>query len=503
MSQIQQAQAPVFADYGGQNSPQISFGSAPPQGSLILLAIFANENSGAVTINSVPSGFTKVQDQDFASAVHVWLYYKIAGASEPTTYQVFLNRNTCCCLIGANYTGVDTSTVLDANATNNGTDTQCNTGSTPTASSVAERYFSIIGCQGNKNQFTSPSDGFSTLLTGGRTATGGAGNESVTYGLFTKDMPGPSTGPASMHAFISSSANYSALVATFRELPHTPVTWAKTGALVAGGTALSGPKGRTLIKTGSVVGDMKAVGQRSGTRAKTGTLISDGAAFSGFRPAFYGKKGALIIPGVVSGAKINFRGATITRITTDFVHGIAAAQVATTGSGPYQGAYTEFTPTQTDPHTASVWLRATVPIRLRIATAAGVTIATSPTIAPTGNWALQSLTPGAALINGTKYRFFIETTQAVATAFFIDAAQVEVGEVASPFTVGSRPSGGGPVGDVIREQKPAGLLGQYLVIPGSPGIWATYQVLYDNHPDYEEVLDSKQTYKQVYTNPGP
>jgi hypothetical protein len=113
------------------------------------------------------------------------------------------------------------------------------------------------------------------------------------------------------------------------------------------------------------------------------------------------------------------------------------------------------------------------------------------------------LTPGQPLVAGTKYRFVIETTEAVATAFYIDAAQVEVGVVASPFVTGSRPSGLGPVGDIIREQKPAALVGQYVVVPGSPGIWATYQVLYDSHDDYENVLDTKQTYKQAYENPGP
>jgi hypothetical protein len=502
MSSIVLAQAPKWiTDNNGQNpGTGITLDSVPPQGSIILWSVVINQYNGYVAVTP-PAGFTAIADRTSAN-MRVLSYYKIAGPSEPRSFvgSTPSSRPIGCIIV--NWSGEDSGAPLDVQTSATGNSVNPTTGTVSTSAVIAERHFAHIGYMQNVgSDLTNPTNGYSFIINTRVSGAGGNENLGFQWGVLERDMPGPSTGPAGCTVTAPIDHDWAGLVFAIRSY-HIPVTYVKTGQITANNVKVSGGKLRSYVKTGSVIGPASARGPRTVTRARAGTLISAGV-LNGFRPALYGRTGSLKLTSILSGDEVHFRGATITRITTDFLEGIAAAQVATTGAGPYQGAYTEFTPTQTDPHTASIYLRATVPLRLRIATAAGATIDTSATIEPTGNWMRAWLTPGQPMVAGTKYRFFIETTEAVATAFYMDAAQVEVGVVASPFVTGSRPSGLGPVGDIIHEQKPAALVGQYVVVPGTPGIWSTYQVLYDNHIDYEDVIDTKQTYKQAYENPGP
>jgi hypothetical protein len=497
MSTIVSAQATKFTEYDSQNTPLATFGVAPPQGSVMICILFINVYPGDVTPAMMGTGWVQIATAVSAGHCRITAFYKIAGINEPTAVQAQLGANRPCAIQILNYTGNDPSPI-DVSATNSGAGTICDSGTVNTSVAVAERHVAAWVCV-RPYAMTGPTNGYTEITSGSHNT--GSGNTSYGYTSAEKDMPSPSTGPAHSTVTKTITDQWAGLVFAIRSV--APITYIKTGQITVDSTAVSSGKFRSLVKTGSVISQMAVLGGRSGIRAKSGALISSGV-LSAFRPGLYGRTGVIKVSSIIlSGGEIHFRGATIQRITTDLVHGAASAQVATTGTAPFQGTYTEFTPTQTDPHTASVYVRASEQIRLRITTAAGATISISDVIDPTNNWMRVALTPNQPLVQGTKYRFYIETAVAVATAFLIDAAQIEVGVVASPFVVGTRPAGGGPVGDIIHEQKPAGLLGQYVVVAGAPGIWATYQVLYDNHDDYENVLDSKQTYKQVYQNPGP
>jgi hypothetical protein len=501
MSAIKDVQPAVRQPASNEQNPFATFASQPPQGSLILYHLIINQAQGNVTITP-PTGFTLIQDVGASADMRAAMYYKIAGAGESATITGHLSAGRPCVVFIENWTGHDPAAPIDVHTGQAAPTANPDTGLIQTSSVIAERHSAIFGIQydegSNLSNFT---NGYTPLLSG-RKDTGQA-NTSYTYALVDKDMPGPSVGYAGCSCAAPVLHDSCAIVVAVKEA-RTPITYARSGQLTSDSSAVSGYRGIGKAKAGTVIGPTAARGGRSIVTNKKNILVSFGA-LSAFRPAFYAKAARLISDNIkISSPYVHFRGATITRITTDFVHGIAGAQVGTTGAAPYQGTYTEFTPQVTDSHTASVYLRSTVPMRLRITVAAtGQNIDTSATIDPLQNWTRVSLTPGAPLVAGTKYRFYIETAQAVATTFFIDAAQVEAGEAPSPFVVGTRPAGGGPVGDVIREQKPGGLLGVYVVVPGAPGIWATYQVLYDNHNDYTNVMDTKQTYKQVWINPGP
>lgn len=498
MSAITQVQAAVVSAYSSIDSPIATFSSTPPANSIILAAVIANQNSGAVDMTTPPPGFTLITQDEVALAIKVWLYYRVATAGESTSIQPFLSRNTCAALIIANYQGGSTASWIDVFTSAHGSGTSPTTGSIATHTTGIERWVAILGTQ-YPESFGTPTNSFTALISNNKTP-GTGNNEAVTYGLFTRDLPSGTTGPATMAAPISNNRNYAGIIVALQE--RLPVTYVKTGGLLADASKVSGAKARVINQAGSPISQQtKVSGARSSIYNRTGALITSGV-LGGIRPAFYARSGTLKSSATfVTGSTLLLHGATIVRDTTDYIYGVASAKVSTTGTGPQQGAYTSFVPGVTNVHTVSVYLKTFDPVRIRVATAAGVTIESSPTINPTTNWTRVVYTTTAQLLAGTTYRLYIETTQAVAAIFWIDAVQVEEGLVPSPFTVGTKYSGGGPVGAVLREQKPAGLVMTYVVAPGSPTIYPTYQELYDHHMEYEHVMDTEQTYQQVFLAP--
>jgi hypothetical protein len=496
VSAITQVQAPVASAFSSQNSPIVTLGSTPPANSIILLAAFANENSGVVDVTTPPSGYTLVTLDETVNSVKVWLYYRVATAGESTSIQLFFNRNACCSLIAANYQGGDTSNWIDVFTSTRGNSTNPNSGSIATHNVGSERWISFLGTM-YLEVFGTPTNSFTTLVNNNKNPS--SAQEGITYGMFTRDLAAPTLGPATMSAPISNSRDWAGIIIALQE--RVAVTTVKTGGLVVGSTVASGAKSRTIAKTGGTVSDTKVSGARSSIYNRSGLLVTTGV-LGGIRPAFYARAGKLKMDAsIFTGTKLLLHGATIVRDTSDYIDGVASAKISTTGTGPQQGAYTTFVPLTTNRHTVSLYLKSFDPVRIRIATASGVNLESGPTINPTINWTRIVYTTTMQLLAGTTYRLYIETTQAVAAIFWIDGVQVEEGLVASPFTVGAKLSGGGPVGAVLREQKPAGLVMTYVVAPGSPTTYPTYQELYDHHMEYEHVMDTEQDYQQVFLAP--
>jgi hypothetical protein len=499
MSNIVQSQAAVANQFTSENNPYCVLGATAPANSIVLVAVVINENAGNVGVNVDPAGFINIATVQATNAVKLLVYYRVATGADSTTITCNLSRNACCAMMAMNYQGGSTSNWIDVWAQNQGGTTQTYSGTVATNTWGTERWISVLATQ-NTDVFNNPTNGFSLIAQNNKNP--GTASDGITWGMFTRDLPSPTTGPATMSATTNQSRVNAGVIVALQE--RTPITYIRTGGVVSDQAKVSAAKERNVAKVGqTIVSDTtKILGARASVYNRKNILISNAASIGAVRPAFYTKTGSIKADlSVFSGSKLLVHGATIVRDPLDAIHGVASGKVSTTGNAPFQGAYTYFTPDTTNVHTISLYLKSIDPVRIKITNAGGVFLEASLTIPPTTNWTRQIYTTTIQLLAGTQYRLYVETTQAVATNFWLDGVQVEEGLVASPFTVGAKVSGGGPVGAVLREQKPAGLVMTYIVAPGSPAEYATYQELYDHHLNYTDVMDTEQTYQQVFLAP--
>lgn len=126
---LQIVQSTAEARVGNAASVTQTFGSTPVQGHL-LVAVHRCDDVTAANINT-PSGWTK--GPQVVAAFGVTLFYKIAGASEPTSVTVTNVTAGPGCLMMSEYSGNDTNiaTVLDTSTT-----TQVASGLTHTTSNL-------------------------------------------------------------------------------------------------------------------------------------------------------------------------------------------------------------------------------------------------------------------------------------------------------------------------------------------------------------------------------
>jgi hypothetical protein len=477
MSSITQVGTTKVQANSNTNNPSVVLDSAPADRTMLAI-FYVNENAGDVDI-TMPAGWTKIAEDGIANAIKVSAWMKIAGTGESTTVQGSLSSARPNALIATVWQGADPTNPLDVFTSLNGAGLFPATGSVAKTGDVPDREFAVLGNQYDETAYTSITNGYTAITNSSKNT--GTSNTSFTYGFFTKDNSTPNTAAATMGATIGHSRNWGGIVFALQE--RVPVTYAKTGGIVAGGQ-LSGSKARAYGKTGSnIIAAGVIRGAKALNKIKTGSLKLEGA-IKGIRPGFNVKTGAIKVDAIVSANGLHLFSATLTRDLTQRYFGIASGRVSTQGTGPRQGVSIPFTVLRSGTHTASIYTKATVPLRLRVTDESGNTISQTAPIDGIGDWQRFVLTTDAILIRNRVYRIYVETTQAVSTAFWIDGAQVESRKIVSEYVDVTRTEGQGPVGTALRRAKPAALIMDYIILEGQ-----TFRQLRDNHQDFQEVVD--------------
>lgn len=134
--------------------------------------------------------------------------------------------------------------------------------------------------------------------------------------------------------------------------------------------------------------------------------------------------------------------ATISRDTTQFYVGSASAKVVTSGSGVNEGIVAMSIPiSQTGAvHTASAWVKGQAGAALQIRLSNNVSAAPTFDFTATGSWQrVQVSNTASALV---PLAIEVRTQGTLATTFYVDAVQLEVGSVASDYFDGSTSASG-------------------------------------------------------------
>ena len=189
-------------------SVSVAFPTSNTAGNLILAFVRMSTTSQTVTLkdsasNTYVEAVTQVQSSD-GSQVHLFYAKSIFGVANTVT-ATFSSSNNHPWLAIYEYKGLSTTTPLDQTAHGQGSNTAPNSGATPTTTSANELVFAAMGLPSSYSGTQTAGSGYSLLQND--TATSPASNESK---LVT------STGSYTGTFNLGSSANWTAIVATFK-----------------------------------------------------------------------------------------------------------------------------------------------------------------------------------------------------------------------------------------------------------------------------------------------
>lgn len=190
---------------------------------------------------------------------------------------------------------------------------------------------------------------------------------------------------------------------------------------------------------------------------------------------------------------------TIARITTDAWHGTCCARMTATTTGPQAYFFNAIAgaPVPQQAHSASVYVKGEgvsigKQILVRIAETGGAfgdQFGDSAPVLLTNAWQRITVTYTPVRADRTSLYFGVYSSDmTTGQTMLFDAAQLEAKSITTPFVIGSRAVGSGPVGAALRATKPAGVVMVYSVTLGQ-----TYSQLKAGHPLYSQV-------KSFYTN---
>jgi len=146
---------------GGTSPCTVTLSSAPSQGSLLLAFVSVKNGAGTTNPFTAPSGWTVDQSNDFntdGSTFSEWLItaYKVAGASEPTSYDFASSAGLGLGAMVLEYSGVDSSVFDAASVISSGTSSTPSVTGITTGTNGAE-VVAGFGVAGGGATFTVPS----------------------------------------------------------------------------------------------------------------------------------------------------------------------------------------------------------------------------------------------------------------------------------------------------------------------------------------------------------
>lgn len=126
----------------------ITYPATPTQGDLLVVGIVWRND---VSVSSISSGWNLASASTAGTDCDCAIYYKIAGASEPTTVTITLSGNSKSALVGTEFSGVNQTFPFDQSSANNGTGTAGTTGNIAPTKQTTELVISLYS---NINTYT-------------------------------------------------------------------------------------------------------------------------------------------------------------------------------------------------------------------------------------------------------------------------------------------------------------------------------------------------------------
>lgn len=187
----------------------ITYPATPTQGNLLVVGVVWRNDLSVLSVSTgwnLASVSTGATDDDCA------IYYKIAGASEPTTFSITLSGNSKSALVGTEFSGVNQTTPLDRTSTNFGSGTAGTTGSIAPTKQTIEL---VIALYSNINVYTWSGfdNGQSQIL---QVTTTGASASSKTTLAMASALTSSKTG-VNYGATLSTSGTWATAAASFRD----------------------------------------------------------------------------------------------------------------------------------------------------------------------------------------------------------------------------------------------------------------------------------------------
>lgn len=190
------------------NSPSVTLDSTPTAGNMLVVCFAWISVGAAISItpdSNLNSAFAQIVDNSNTSC-RTFAKYRVMGAGETKTYAATLSSAVTDWAVHAiEFSGVHTTVPLDKSASNTGTTTTVDSGTTATTTEAAELWLAFLANRGGVSQ-SSPTNSFSLIL-GPTTAV------DITLETYTKEVA--ATGAANAAATIASNP-WNGQIGTFK-----------------------------------------------------------------------------------------------------------------------------------------------------------------------------------------------------------------------------------------------------------------------------------------------
>jgi len=216
--------------------PSLTLGPTKAEGDLMIAALVITDDIPDVSWSSVPSGWTLYVDDQAtggapSSPPKLYIWYKRAGASEPSTY-TWTGSDSDCGYIGfiSAYRNVDETTPFDATRTI-ATGSSGNIDPTSITTVTADAWVVAVGFHDDNDTITAQSSGYSVRLMSVALDPGASGNGA---GLGTCDIDAGAIGAENPGAWTNPTEEWGAVTLALRPAGGAPPAGPEFNALRLG-----------------------------------------------------------------------------------------------------------------------------------------------------------------------------------------------------------------------------------------------------------------------------
>ncbi len=251
---------------GSNSSVNLTYPDTPTKGNLLIVAMAWRGN---YTVTATPSGWSLATNGGNGTGIDSAIYYKIAGASEPTAANFKISAAAFRVGIAFEYSGIVTTSPLDVVNSNSGNSTSGTTGATGTLAQASELIFTLFSSQNSSNTWGSHGNGLTEIVE----MHSGSGTATANCVLSIATKVSTVTDSVNYGATLTTARQWSSAVATFKEKTDVSVS-------LSGKSLTTSHDGLTdNLACGLLSGNVNSVAQGSVTDNLSTTL--SGKSLSG------------------------------------------------------------------------------------------------------------------------------------------------------------------------------------------------------------------------------
>ena len=202
---------------GSNSSVNLTYPDTPTEGNLLIVAMAWRGNN---TVTATPSGWSLATNGGDGTGIDSAIYYKIAGASEPTAANFTISAVAFRVGIAFEYSGIVTTSPLDVVNSNSGNSTSGTTGATGTLAQASELIFTLFSSQNSSDTWGSHDNGLTEIVE----MHSGSGTATSNCVLSIATKVSTVTDSINYGATLTTSRPWSSAVATFKELTDISVS---------------------------------------------------------------------------------------------------------------------------------------------------------------------------------------------------------------------------------------------------------------------------------------